>query len=63
VILEKIFAWPGLGRLLVDSVLSYDLPVVQGCVLLTGGAFVVINFVADIVQLYVEPRIDPEAVI
>ncbi len=63
VIIEEMFAWPGIGRLLVESVTSNDIPVLQGCVLLIGLIFICINFVVDILCLYIDPRIKAEAVV
>ncbi len=57
VIVETVFAWPGLGQLAVQSIASRDFPIVQGIVLL--GAFVSIglNLTADILYSVVDPRI------
>lgn len=63
IIVEKIFAWPGIGRLLVDSVLSSDIPLVQGGVLLIGTIFIGINIVVDVLYFCVDPRIKPEGVL
>ena len=63
VIVESIFAWPGIGRLLVDSVQSGDVPLVQACVLLIGVIFVIINIIVDLLYIYIDPRIDPEGVL
>jgi peptide/nickel transport system permease protein len=63
VIVEEIFAWPGIGRLLVDSVQSGDIPLVQGSVLLIGVIFICINIVVDILCIYIDPRIKPEGVL
>jgi peptide/nickel transport system permease protein len=57
VLTESVFAWPGVGRLLVDSIGSRDYPVVQGVVLLLSVAFIVINLLTDLVYAYVDPRI------
>jgi ABC-type dipeptide/oligopeptide/nickel transport system permease component len=57
VLTETVFAWPGVGRLLVDSIGSRDYPVVQGVVLLLSVAFIVINLLTDLVYAYVDPRI------
>jgi peptide/nickel transport system permease protein len=57
VITETVFAWPGVGRLLVDSIFFRDYPVVQGLVLMFGTTFVVINLVVDLTYAYVDPRI------
>lgn len=57
VIIEMIFAMPGIGRLLVDAIFSRDFLVVQGCVLLITAAYVVINAVVDIGYAMLDPRI------
>jgi peptide/nickel transport system permease protein len=57
VLTETIFAWPGVGRLLVDSIGSRDYPVVQGVVLLLSVAFITINLLTDLIYAYVDPRI------
>ena len=48
VVVEKLFAWPGLGSLLVDSVSQRDIPVVQGCILLIVLFFLLINTLVDV---------------
>jgi peptide/nickel transport system permease protein len=57
VITETIFAIPGLGRLVVDSILTRDFPVVQGAVLFMAVAVVVVNFLIDILYSVLDPRI------
>lgn len=57
VVVEVVFAWPGLGRLAVDSLLSRDLPVVQGTILLFALAVLIINLVTDVLYLAIDPRI------
>jgi peptide/nickel transport system permease protein/oligopeptide transport system permease protein len=57
VITESVFAWPGMGRLLLDSISGRDYPVVQGVVLLLSVAFITINLLTDLVYAYVDPRI------
>ena len=57
VMTETVFAWPGLGDLMVSAVSNRDYPLIQGLVLFTAGIFVLINFVVDIVCLYLDPRI------
>ena len=54
---ETVFAWPGIGRLLVDSILARDYPVVQGAVLLLAVVFVFINLAVDILYAFLDPRI------
>jgi peptide/nickel transport system permease protein len=63
VIVENIFAWPGIGRLLVDSVQSGDVRLVQASVLLIGLIFILINIIVDLLYTYIDPRIDPEGVL
>lgn len=57
VITETIFSWPGLGRLMVDSVFTRDYPLVQACVIITSTIFITINLVVDIAYGYIDPRI------
>lgn len=57
VVVEKLFAWPGLGSLLVDSVSLRDIPVVQGCILLIVLFFLIVNIVVDVLCAMIDPRI------
>jgi ABC-type dipeptide/oligopeptide/nickel transport systems, permease components len=57
VITETIFAWPGLGQLLVGSILARDYPVVQGAVLLVAITFVLINLLVDLLYAAIDPRV------
>lgn len=57
VLTESVFAWPGVGRLLVDAVLARDYPVIQGAVLLIATMFVALNVLVDIVYAMLDPRI------
>jgi ABC-type dipeptide/oligopeptide/nickel transport system permease component len=57
VITETIFAWPGVGRLLIQSIGFRDYPVVQGCILLIAGTYVAMNFLTDLVYGLLDPRI------
>ena len=57
VITESVFAWPGMGRLLVTSVSQRDIPVVQGVLLVFATAFVLVNLVVDLIYGFVDPRI------
>jgi peptide/nickel transport system permease protein len=57
VITETIFAWPGIGRLLVQSIGSRDYPMVQGCILLIAITYVAVNFVVDLTYVVLDPRI------
>lgn len=57
VIVETVFAWPGMGHLFVSSVLSRDYPMIQGCLLFMGVIFVVCNLLVDIAYSFLDPRI------
>jgi len=57
VVIEKIFAWPGIGSLLVDSISARDLPMVQGCVLAIVTMFLCVNFLVDMTYTHLDPRI------
>mgnify|MGYP001176579761 CR=1 FL=1 len=57
VITESVFAWPGVGRLLVDSILRKDFPVVQTAVLFIALSYVFVNIFVDIAYAYLDPRI------
>ncbi|MBX6355979.1 MAG: ABC transporter permease [Micromonosporaceae bacterium] len=57
VIIETVFAWPGVGRLLIDSISARDYNVVQAAILMIAGGFVLINLVVDILYGYLDPRI------
>src|SRR3990170_2662738 len=57
VLTESVFAWPGVGRLLVDAVLARDYPIVQGTVLLIATTFVLLNVLVDVLYAVLDPRI------
>ena len=57
VIIEVIFAWPGIGRLLYEGIFQRDFPLVQGVVMLAGIMIVLINLIIDILYAYIDPRI------
>jgi peptide/nickel transport system permease protein len=57
VLIEAVFAWPGLGKLAVDAVRNVDVPLILGTVLLTALVVVVSNIVTDLVYAFVDPRI------
>ncbi|MBI4279627.1 MAG: ABC transporter permease [Armatimonadetes bacterium] len=54
---ETVFSWPGLGRLMFDSVLRRDYPVLMGLLILTSVSVIVINLVTDIFYAYLDPRV------
>ena len=57
VITETIFSWPGVGRLMVDSISERDFPVVQAGVFVIAVVFVAINLIVDVLYAYLDPRI------
>ncbi|TPG70535.1 ABC transporter permease subunit [Brevibacillus laterosporus] len=60
VIVETVFAWPGMGSLFVTSILHRDYPMIQGCLLFMGVIFVVCNLLVDIAYAFLDPRIQWE---
>jgi ABC-type dipeptide/oligopeptide/nickel transport system permease component len=61
VVVETVFAWPGIGRLLYEGITFRDFPVVQGVVIMGGGMIVLVNLFVDIVYAVVDPRIRLES--
>lgn len=57
VIIETIFAWPGVGTYVVNSIYDRDYPAIQGFVLFIGTAFVLINLLVDVMYVWLDPRI------
>jgi len=57
IIVETVFAWPGIGRLLITAIQQRDLPLIQGTVLLMGTLFLLINLIVDISYGFLDPRI------
>lgn len=57
VLTETVFAWPGVGRLIVDSILARDYPVVQGAILIFALMYIFVNLTVDLLYSYVDPRI------
>ncbi|MEK4092966.1 nickel ABC transporter permease [Viridibacillus sp. FSL H8-0110] len=57
VIVETIFAWPGMGQLFVSSILNQDYPMIQGCVLFMSVIFVFCNLLVDVTYSFLDPRI------
>ena len=56
-IVETIFGWPGLGRLVVEAIFSRNYPLVQTAVLLYAVTYVLLNFLADILYTLLNPRV------
>lgn len=57
VIIETVFAWPGVGRLLVDAISNRDYPVVQVAVLVITTTFILVNLLVDLSYAYLDPRV------
>ena len=57
IVTEKIFSWPGIGRLTIDAISNRDYYVVQGCILAIGLTYVLVNFLTDFVYSVLNPRI------
>jgi peptide/nickel transport system permease protein len=57
-IVETVFAWPGLGRLVVAAIFARDFPLVQGTVMVYALIFIIANLIVDVLYTYLNPRID-----
>lgn len=57
VLTETVFAWPGIGRLLVDSISARDFPMVQGIIFVFAAMFIVVNVITDLLYTVVDPRV------
>jgi peptide/nickel transport system permease protein len=57
VVIETIFGLPGVGRLIINSVLRRDYPVIQGTVLFIAASYVLVNLIIDLLYVYLDPRI------
>jgi len=58
VIVEKLFSWPGIGSLMVDSIFQRDIPITQGCVLLIILVFLLVNLAVDLLYAVIDPRVE-----
>lgn len=57
VLTETVFAWPGLGRLVVQAVNGRDVPVVLGCIVVLSVGFSIVNLVVDLLYGFIDPRV------
>jgi peptide/nickel transport system permease protein len=57
VIVERIFAYPGVGNMAIDAVINRDLPLIQGLTLVFGGLFILINMLVDLLVVAANPRL------
>ena len=60
VVIENIFAWPGMGRLCVTAIFNRDFPVIQAYVLIMAVLFVLSNFAVDMMTTLMDPRMRQE---
>ncbi|EHO79041.1 nickel/cobalt ABC transporter permease [Fusobacterium ulcerans] len=60
IVVENVFAWPGIGKLCITSIFNRDYPVIQAYVLMVGTLFVVFNLIFDIIQYVSDPRLRKE---
>jgi peptide/nickel transport system permease protein len=56
-IVETVFAWPGIGSLLITGISSRDFPLIIGLVLVYTGMFIVMNLLIDLLYTFIDPRI------
>ena len=56
-IVETVFGWPGLGRLVVEAIFTRNYPIVQAAVLLYAVTYVMLNFCADLLYTWLNPRV------
>ena len=61
VVVETVFAWPGIGRLLYEGITFRDFPIVQGVVVIGGAMIVLVNLLVDILYALIDPRIRLES--
>lgn len=58
VLAETVFAWPGIGLLMIEAIGNRDYPVIQGCVLMVSVSFILINLMTDLIYPLLDPRIN-----
>ena len=57
VVVETVFAWPGMGRLAYEAITGRDFPVIQAVVLVTGAVVAAVNLTVDVLYVWIDPRI------
>ena len=57
VVVEVVFVYPGIGQLMVDSVIKRDIPLVQGCALVFAVTYILLNLIADVISIITNPRL------
>ena len=61
IMIETIFSWPGIGRLIVDAINNNDFEMIHGTVLFMAILYVTVNLVVDIIYLYINPKVSYES--
>src|SRR5262249_40807833 len=56
-VIETVFAWPGLGLLMVDSINTRDYPQIQGSIVVFAAGYVIVNLLVDLLYVFIDPRI------
>lgn len=56
VVIETVFSWPGVGRLMWQAVLNHDYPLAQGAFIVLAAMIMIMNFIADLISVYIDPR-------
>ncbi len=57
-IIEVIFVWPGIGRLILEAITQRDYAIIQGFVVFAGTVFVLLNLLVDLLYLWLDPRVE-----
>jgi ABC-type dipeptide/oligopeptide/nickel transport system permease component len=57
VVVETVFNWPGMGRLAIEAIMGRDIPVIQAATLILALSYVIINLIADLLYVVLDPRI------
>lgn len=57
VIVETVFGWPAIGKLLADSIEARDIPMIQGCVVFIAAMFSIVNLLVDLSYRFLDPRV------
>jgi peptide/nickel transport system permease protein len=57
VVVEEVFAYPGMGRLIIYAIQNRDVPLLQMCILVVASVYTIANFAADLFYAYLDPRI------
>jgi peptide/nickel transport system permease protein len=57
VVVEFVFTYPGMGKMMVDAVTSRDIPVVQACALVFAATYIMLNLIADVLGIVTNPRL------